>query len=311
MVDMKKSLVCTAVLSAILILTGCGSDNNSANNTSQGSNNNGNNNQNSDLLTEEQKQVILDTAKETSSITLKESLLSGIVDTLVFGTDEAVAGEECSSGNYTKTDTTITFTDCNGLFKAATDLNQYENLTAKSGKVTIKNGEYQYQDLVLINTVTGESKTATGSLKMTGDDNSAVISIENIIVKATEKNGVAFADVNYTLEDYQLNYDKKNSSELALAVGGTLSVVNSAVGDYKIKFETTQPLLIQIDSRNDDEVVTYPYDGTIKIEDLNNKAVTTLTANTDKKTVRYSITVNGKEIENGTQNWTDILGYSK
>ena len=87
MVDMKKSLVCTAVLSAILILTGCGSDNDSANNTSQGSNNNGNNNQNSDLLTEEQKEVILDTAKETSSITLKESLLSGIVDTLVFVTD--------------------------------------------------------------------------------------------------------------------------------------------------------------------------------------------------------------------------------
>ena len=288
------------------MLTGCGSDNDNGNDANNNQNTGGNN-QNSGSLTETQKQKILDVVEETSEISLKESLLSGVVDTLVYGTDEADADEECASGSYTKNADVITFNNCNGLFKAATGLSQYQNLTA-NGQITIKDGMYQYQNLVLLNPDTGESKTVTGTLKLSGNDLSSVISTDSLTVKATEKNGSTFSDVNYTLQNYTLNYDKKSATELALATSGTLTASNSSVGDYKVKFETTSPLLIQLDS--EEEIISYPYAGELKVTNTGYGSITTLTANTDKKTVRYVVNVAEKELASGTKNWSEALGYN-
>ncbi|MCH2016861.1 hypothetical protein MKX17_13155 [Acinetobacter ursingii] len=306
---MKHSLIYTAIITVIVGLTGCGGSDSddTSQNTEQGSNNT--NNGSNLELTEAQRQKILDVSKETTSISLKEALLLGVVDTLVYGTDEADADEKCSSGSYTKAGDMITFNNCKGLFKAATGLNQYQDLTV-NGQVIVKENSFEYQNLILLDSNSGESKTVTGTLKFSSGSTEEVIT-DSLKIKATEKNGTAFADVNYTLENYKLNYDKKSGSELSLSTSGTLKATNSSVGDYKINFETAQPLFVQIDAKNDDAIVSYPYAGVLKITDLADSATTTLTANNDKKTALLSVMAGQKELVNGTQNWADILGYSK
>ncbi|GAA5014480.1 hypothetical protein GCM10023206_24620 [Acinetobacter puyangensis] len=312
---MKKSLIYTAFLGALLVMTGCGSSDESSENNSQNSNTGGNSseqnnegNQTTDTLTETQRQKILEVSEESGAIVLKESLLGGVIDTLVFGTDEAEADEKCSSGSYVKTAGVITFTNCEGLFKTATGLNQYKDLTA-SGKVTVTDGNFTYQDLILRDSDSGESKTVNGTVKFSSGSTEQDL-IDSLEIKATEKNGSAFIDVTYKLENYKLIYDQKSGSELALTTTGTLTATNSSVGDYKVNITNTQPFFVQIDA-DDEAISSYPYSGVMQIEDLNNQAVTTITANTDKKTLLYSVKVSEKEIANGTKTWQEVLGFSQ
>lgn len=301
---MKRTLIYTALLSAMLVMTGCGSDNDD--DSQQGNNNPPVNNPDTDL-TEAQKQKILDVAEETGIISLKESLLSGVVDTLVYLTDEADFDEPCSSGNYSKTGNVISFNSCKGLYQAAIGLNQYQDLTV-SGQVTIAGDSYQYQNLVMV-AENGESKTVNGTLKLADTATTSTVSTDSLKVKATEKNGTATAEVNYTLTDYKLTYTVNSATELALNTKGSLSVTNSSVGDYSIKFENTTPFLMQFDSE-EDEVASYPYAGTLKITNTGYGSTTTLTANNDKNTVRYVVTVADKELASGTKNWSEVLGYN-
>lgn len=306
---MKYSIIYTSIFSIVMGLTGCGGSDDTSQNSNQGSNTE--NGENSEL-TEAQRQKIIVVANEVTPAILKESLLQGVIDTLIYGGDQILDGEKrCSSGSYTEMDDVVTFNNCEGLFETATGLNQTKYLTVVSGKVTITEGSYDYQDVILLDTDSGESQKVNGKFNISGNDNNAVVTTDKLNILATEKVANAFADVTYLLEDYKLNYDKKSGSELALTTTGTLTVTNSTVGDYKIKFETTQPLFVQIDAAQDDAIVSYPYAGVLKITDLNNSATTTLTANNDKKTAFVSIMANQKELANGTQNWADILGYSK
>lgn len=66
-----------------------------------------------------------------------------------------------------------------------------------------------------------------------------------------------------------------------------------------------------IDPKDDDAVISYPYAGTVEIVDLTNKLVTTYQSNSDKKTILYSLKRNGKEIDQGTKLWSEVLGYAQ
>lgn len=287
----------------MLVMTGCGSDNDTE--SRQGNNNPSENNPHTGL-SETQKQKILDVAEETGTISLKESILSGVVDTLLYGTDEANEGEDCTSGSYSKAGDIITFNNCKGLYKAATGFNQYQGLIA-SGQVTITEAGYEYQNLVLV-AANGESKTVNGILKLSDSATISIVSTDSLKVKAIEKNGSASAEVNYTLTDYKLTYTLNSATEVALNTQGVLSAINSSVGDYSVKFETTSPLLMQLDS--EEEIISYPYAGALKVTNIGYGSITTLTANTDKKTVRYVVSVAEKELASGTKNWSEILGYN-
>lgn len=300
---MKRPIIYTALLSVMLVMIGCGDDND--NKSQQGSNNPSENKPDTGL-SEIQKQKILDVAEETGIISLKESLLSGVVDTLLYGTDEANTEEDCASGNYSKVGDVITFNNCKGLYQAVTDLNQSQDLTV-SGQVMISADSYQYQNLVL-NAANGESKTVNGTLKLVDTATTNTVSTDSLKVKATEQNGTATAQVDYTLTDFKLTYTQNSATEVALDTQGSLSVTNSSVGDYSIKFENTSPFLVKFDSE-EDEVVSYPYAGALKVTNTGYGSTTTLTANTDKKTVRYVVSVAGKELSSGTKNWSEVLGY--
>ena len=115
--------------------------------------------------------------------------------------------------------------------------------------------------------------------------------------------------MDYTLTDYKLIYTQNSATEVALNTQGSLSVTNSSVGDYSIKFENTSPFLVKFDSE-EDEVVSYPYAGALKVTNTGYGSTTTLTANTDKKTARYVVSVSGKELSSGTKNWSEVLGYN-
>lgn len=302
---MKYSIIYTSILSIVMGLTGCGGSDDTSQNSNQGSNTE--NGENSEL-TEAQRQKIIVVANEVTPAILKESLLQGVIDTLIYGGDQILDGEKkCSSGSYTEMDDVVTFNNCEGLFETATGLNQTKYLTVVSGKVTVTEGSYDYQDVILLDTDSGESQKVNGKFNISGNDNNAIVTTDKLNILATEKVANAFVDVTYLLENYKLNYDKKSGSELALTMTGTLTVTNSKVGDYKINFENTQPFFVQIDAKEDDAIVSYPYSGVLKITDLNNSAITTLTANNDKKTALVSIIANQKELESGTQNWVDIL----
>lgn len=245
---MKHSLIYTAIITVIVGLTGCGGSDSddTSQNTEQGSNNT--NNGSNLELTEAQRQKILDVSKETTPISLKEALLLGVVDTLIYGGDQVLEAEkECSSGNYTKTGDVVNFDNCTGLFEVGAGLNQYKSVTIISGKVIVKEGSYDYQDIVLLDTESGEKQKVTGKFNISGNDTNTIVTIDKLSVLGTEKINNAFADVNYTLENYKLNYDKKSGSELSLSTSGTLTATNSSVGDYKINFETPQPLFVQIE----------------------------------------------------------------
>ncbi|MEG6544765.1 hypothetical protein V6C59_02615 [Acinetobacter bereziniae] len=300
---MKHPIIYTALLSAMLVMIGCGNDND--NKSQQGSNNPSENNPDTGL-SEIQKQKILDVAEETGTISLKESFLSGVVDTLLYGTDEANEEEECTSGSYSKAVDTISFNNCKGLYRAATGLNQYKDLTV-SGQVTITEAGYEYQNLVLVAT-NGESKTINGILKLSDSATVSTVSSDSLKVTAIEKDGSASVEVNYILTDYKLTYTLNSATEVALNTQGTLAAINSSVGDYSVKFETMSPLLIQLNS--EEEISSYPYAGALKVTNTGYGSTTTLTANTDKKTARYVVTVADKELANGTKNWSEVLGYN-
>ncbi len=300
---MKHSFIYTALLSAMLVMTGCSSDDDDS---QQGNDNPPVNNPDTGL-SEAQKQKILDVAEETGVISLKESLLSGVVDTLVYGTDEVDEDGECTSGSYSKVGDVITFNNCKGLYHTTTGLSESQDLTV-SGQVAITTDSYKYQNLILV-AANGESKIVNGTLKLVDTATTSTVSTDSLKFKATEKQGSASAEVNYTLTDYKLTYTQNSATEVALNTQGSLSATNSSVGDYSIKFETTTPFLVQFDAA-EDEISSYPYAGVLKVTNTSYGSITTLTANNDKKTVRYVVTVADKELENGTQNWSEALGYN-
>lgn len=324
---MKKNALYTALVGTVLLLSACGGD--SDNDTAGSSTTKPtvpdtkppvtdpiippiSKDPNKDLTVEEKKQVVA-LVNQTSTFSLKEILLNGMLDSAVYGTDEAFEGTKCSHGSLSRVQDTITFKNCEGLFEEAVGLNQYGGLKAVSGSASLKNGVYEYKDLVLANSSTGESKTINGKNTIT-DYNSGLSSemlVDQVVFNVTEKRDDKYTVAEYVLKDYKLNYDKKSATSLSLASRGTLTGKNSAVGNFNIQFKTTQALLMVIDPKDDDAVISYPYAGTVEIVDLTNKLVTTYQSNSDKKTILYSLKRNGKEIDQGTKLWSEVLGYAQ
>jgi hypothetical protein len=299
---MKRSLIYTAVFSAMLVMTGCGggdgSDHQNAEQNEKPSNT---------PLTQQQKEKILTVSEHSHHIAARESLALGMVDTAIYGVDGIVEDDEqCTSGTYTNIKGVINFNQCDGLFYKF-EAGQYQSLIAKSGTVTVKNGEYSYQNLVLENPETKETQTITGSLKSDVNDTSATLATNNLIVNASEKTQNSFYNVKYVFENYKLNYKLKSDTELNITTNGTLSVVNSPVGDYKIKFETPTPLALRVSEDDED---SFPHQGVIKVEDVNNKATTTLSVIPNTNNVQYTITSGNEKLIDRVQTWEEILGLN-
>lgn len=285
--------------------SGSGDTENNAGNGHSGGQETGNSNSGTHSTAEEK---VIAVAEEVSAMSLKESLLAGVVDSILYGTEEAIAGVKCKSGHYARSGDVISFNQCIGLYKTRIGLNQFEDVIA-NGKVTVKSGEMNFQDLVLSKPNSQESRTVTGVLKINENTIQAIISASNISLIEKELINNKLITVNYTLTDYELVHKHLSSTELSLKTKGTLKSVGSAVGDYSIAFKTEPALLITIDPKRNDEFVGYPYAGTLLIEDLNNKSTTVLLSNTDKKTVRYKVVLNDKLLAEGTKNWQQVLGF--
>ena len=298
---MKRSLIYTAVFSAMLVMTGCGGgDGNDHQNAEQ------NEKPSNTPLTPQQKENILTVSEHSHHIAARESLALGMVDTAIYGIDGIVEDDEqCTSGTYTNIKGVINFNQCDGLFYKF-EAGQYQSLIAKSGTVTVKNGEYSYQNLVLENPETKETQTITGSLKSDVNDTSATLATNNLIVNASEKTQNSFYNVKYVFENYKLNYKLKSDTELNITTNGTLSVVNSPVGDYKIKFETPTPLALRVSEDDED---SFPHQGVIKVEDINNKATTTLSVIPNTNNVQYRVMSGNEKLADRVEKWEEVFSY--
>lgn len=300
---MKCSLIYTALLSSMLLITGCGSGESSdLQNTEQ-------NEKPSDIpLTQQKKEKILIVSEQSHHIAAKESLSFGIVDTAIYGINEIVEEDkQCNSGRYTNINGVVNFNECAGLFYKL-EASQYQSLIAKSGTVTIKNGEYIYQNLVLENPETKETLTITGSLKSDVNDSSATLTTNNLIVNTSEKTQSGFINVKYIYEKYRLNYNFKSDAELSISTNGTLSIVNSPVGDYKVDFVTSSPFGVRI---NEDGGGNLPSQGEIKIEDVNNQATTTLSVIPNTNNVQYTVTSENEKLLDRVQTWEKTFSSEK
>lgn len=298
---MKRSILYTAVFSAMLMVTGCGGgDGNDHQNAEQ------NEKPSNTPLTPQQKENILTVSEHSHHIAARESLALGMVDTAIYGIDGIVEDDEqCTSGTYTNIKGVINFNQCDGLFYKF-EAGQYQSLIAKSGTVTVKNGEYSYQNLVLENPETKETQTITGSLKSDVNDTSATLVTNNLIVNASEKTQNSFYNVKYVFENYKLNYKLKSDTELNITTNGTLSVVNSPVGDYKIKFETPTPLALRVSEDDED---SFPHQGVIKVEDINNKATTTLSVIPNTNNVQYRVMSGNEKLADRVEKWEEVFSY--
>ena len=52
-------------------------------------------------------------------------------------------------------------------------------------------------------------------------------------------------NVKYIYEKYRLNCKLESDIELNISTNGTLSIVNSPVGDYKVNFENSSPFWLE------------------------------------------------------------------
>ena len=301
---MKNTLIYSTLIISSLIISGCGGSDDSTSVKNQENPQTPNTE-----LTEQLKKKIIETSAQSHILAAKESFAFGMVDTALYGVDEVLyADAECESGQYKIVNNQIDFNECSGLFYQF-EGDKHQSLVAKSGTVINNDGDYTFKNLVLENPITFETKTFSGTLKSLETQDSAQVSSESFSVKASEKNGTGFRNVAYLFENYQLQYTLKTPTELNISSNGQISVQNSAVGDYKIKFITTDPLAIKVNQ--DEEREGLPYRGAVKIENTDLKSTTLITSIPNTNNVQYQVLYGNQKLVDNTQTWTKIFGTEK
>ena len=229
---------------------------------------------------------------------LREAAVDGLMDSLIYGSDMVADGEKCSSGSYSVSNKVITFKDCVGIID--------ESGTA-NGVIDTNNG-IEAKNLV-IKYSNNESDTLNGKLNI--EESATVVKVTTSalnVVSQTLSSTNKMLTVNYALTGYQLTWTKQDASNVNIQVSGKLATTGGEWGDYKIAFDnSSKPFYLKIDA--DENVVSYPYTGTLTIADLNNTATSIVVSAIDAQTAQFKATVDGKGFFDEVVKWDDMFDY--
>lgn len=250
-VERKMKYSVLSLFIGSLLLVGCGGSDNDSNSTSK-------NNDGSGQATP--KPITTEFIDEMSGVAVREALLSGLVDTLISGTDDALDGGQCKTGTITRSENSLTFNNCEGI---------YEDDNVKvSGQVIIANDSYTYENFTLI-FPNGETQKINGSLQILENPTSVKVSSSQLVLDAQELNTVnKLIPVNYNINGYELVWTPSDASHVQLQVRAELKSTGREGGDFNMVFDNFMtPFNIQKNA--EDDLIGTPYTGTLTITDLN------------------------------------------
>lgn len=296
---MGNQFIKPALLSCLLILTGCGSSDNDEGNT-QGNNNNGNNNggnnganANSDAFWKDKEAVVT-----ASAMSVGLAVPMSILDELVLIGDYALDGKKCKSGTVTVSNDVINFNDCKGF--------AFDDDETISGQIMVSNERklFTFKDFIFHYSA-DEEETFNGVIKLTDSGVTATYYTDKLVGISKEKaNDGKIRTVQYTLTDYEYIWTDLTGTEISIKTQGKAEVKGSPQGDHNLSFSNVDaPFLFKNEG-------SHPYSGVLKIVDLNNsKNYAILSANSDAKTYRHEGYANGQLVSNFTNQW-DVLDYN-
>ncbi|NNP70540.1 hypothetical protein [Acinetobacter sp. Ac_5812] len=289
---MKYSVL--GLLIGSLLLAGCGGSDNDNNDSSNPPKNNGGSEQ-----PNPKPVVTTELVNEMSGIALREALLSGLVDTLISGTDDALDSGQCKTGTMARTESGLTFNGCEGM---------YEDDNVKvSGQVTTANDSYTFKDLTLTYP-SGETQKINGSLQILENPTSVKVTSTQLILDAQELNSAKkLIPINYTIKDYQLVWTPSDASHVQLQVSSKLKSTGREGGDFNMAFDNFMtPFNIQ--KNEEDDLIGNPFTGTLTITDLNqSKNIITIKALGANQKAQYTSV--GEQSFDKQIAWEELLDY--
>jgi len=234
-----------------------------------------------------------------TSIAFGEATGSGVADALVYGSDEAKKGAKCKSGSYTISNNVITFKDCVGLF---------DEDGAASGVIDVTDDNVEAKDLV-IKYSNGESDKVNGKLVISESATAVTFTSTGLSVVTQElSSSNKLIPVNYNLTDYKFVWSPQDATTAKLQVSGKLSSTGNEGGDYKVAFDSmATPFFAKMDE--EEELLNYPYSGTLNINDLNNNANSIVLSAINDQTAQYKAISAGKVLFDKVANWSEIDDY--
>ena len=270
------------ILCSTLLFTACGSshDDNTQTGTGTGTG------------TDQTSIVLID---HFSGIVLREALFGGLFDTLLEGTDELVDGASCSSGSYAKTESIISLNNCVGIFEA-------DGKASVSGSIDITKG-YSFKDLTLKFT-DGTGQLVNGLLNIEENSTGANLSSTSMTVTTQEMDSAKkLRNVNYTLSDYKFSWSKQDATNVRLQVAGKIVSIGGESGDFNVAYDSySTPFYLKIDA--DENIVGYPYAGSLNIYDLKTSDNTVTITTIDAQNAQYKANMNGKVLFDKTVKWS-------
>jgi hypothetical protein len=288
---MKLKLI-AILCSGIFLMTGCGGGSDSQSSADQGTP--GGNNQNN----ESSEAQVLAKVETSSGIALRETLMEGIVDTLVYGMDEIGESVPCKTGSWKQTGTVITLDKCTGIFES-------EASAVANGSIDVSAG-YNFQDLNLA-FPDGTTQIIKGKLLSTDSEILTQFKSDQIDILVKEPNGKGgFQSVSYVLSDYQLDWTPQGTADIKNQVKGKVKSTGREGGDINIAFDNSAtPYLFKTDA--DGEVVGYPYSGVLNIQDLTDSTSTISISYLDAQSAIFKAIVKNKLLFDKTATWESLL----
>lgn len=284
------------MLCSTLFFTGCGGSNddeydNSNNNPSE---------QNPPGSGTANDAEIRESLNNVAGITLREAMLSGVVDTLIFGTRQLSESEKvlCTSGSYTQVGNTITINQCGGVYSDA----------IATGTIELSDTGYNFKNFKL-QLSNGESQIINGAININEVMASTTLTSDKIELMAQEINSYGkLINVNYILTDYELIVTPKDAANTELQVKAELASTGGEDGDFNVSFNNIeQPFFFKVNAMGD--IQGYPYMGALHITDLNMLDNYIILTSIDATKVQYKAEFGGRLIVDQTVNWSEILSY--
>lgn len=250
-----KNKILGILLTSSLLLTACGGSDNKTNDNQYGKDPNGNGGEPAN------KPLTIALTNTISGIALREALLSGLVDTLISGTDLALDNVSCINGTVKITGNVLQFDQCTGLYE--TDAN-----AKVSGKIDVSNNSYSYEDFTL-SFPNGTTQKINGTLKLSINDPVRSVESTKIVLDMQIFNSAKkLIPVNYSFSDYKLIWTSSDATHVQLRISAKLKSTGNEGGDFNIAFDNFMTPF-ELQKNSDDDLVGYPYSGTLTISDLN------------------------------------------
>lgn len=281
------------MLCSTLFFTGCGGSNDEYDNSD--SNSSEQNPPGSGIANDAE---IRESLNNVAGITLREAMLSGVVDTLIFGTDELSEKIPCTSGSYTQVGNTITLNQCIGIYSDA----------IATGTIDLSDMGYNFKNFKL-QLSNGESQIINGAININEIMASTKLTSDKIELMAQEIDSYGkLINVNYVLTDYELIVTPQDATTTKLEVKAELASTGGEDGDFNVSFNNIeQPFFFKVNAMGD--IQGYPYMGALHITDLNMLDNYITLTSIDATKVQYKAEFGGRLIVDQTFNWSKILSY--